>query len=160
MALPVCWGDGSSVETWSMRVHHLVPYGLWEARALDNLSLPYASAWVRSFPIRVFLPYGKGGLCLPTYLCLQCYQEHILSKNANAYPFFFSFLEEESLILSVCKVSQAFMAAINTEASIIECRVTLTEWAINHMCLIGHACIDVNFTSQKQSGCINTNSGK
>lgn len=85
---------------------------------------------------------------------LNATEKGIISKNANAY-----FLEGP-LILSVCKISQAFIEAINTEASIIECRVTLTEWAINHMCLIGHACIDVNFTSHKQSGCINTNSGK
>lgn len=62
------------------------------------------------------------------------------------------FFLEESLILSACKISQAFIAAINTEASIIECRVTLTEWAINHMCLIGHACIDVNFTLTNNLG--------
>lgn len=74
--------------------------------------------------------------------------KNILSKNANAYSFFL----EESLILSACKISQAFIAAINTEASIIECRVTLTEWAINHMCLIGHACIDVNFTLTNNLG--------
>lgn len=77
--------------------------------------------------------------------------KNILSKNANAYSFFF-LEEEESLILSACKIYQAFIAAINTEASIIECRVTLTEWAINHMCLIGHACIDVNFTLTNNLG--------